>query len=83
MSVLDPKSRTLSFRLSQREYAVAEAVSREQSFDSVSDFARHAVLSFTCAGPPEKDGNELRQMKQRIDLLVQEITHLSKKVCEG
>ena len=80
MSVLNPKSRTISFRLSQSEYTLAEAISHEQLFDSLSDFARYAVLSFGCAEPVKREAGELRQMKRRMDLLMLEVTKLSKKV---
>ena len=83
MSVLHPKTRTISFRLSESEYVLAEAISREHSFESLSVFARYAVLSFGGAIPPENEAKQIHLLTRRLDVLMEQIASLSRRVYDG
>jgi hypothetical protein len=79
MSVLNPKSKTISFRLSQREFAAAISIAREQLFESLSEFARHAVLTFGESPAIREQANRLRHIEERMNVLMQKLSSLSQK----
>lgn len=82
MPIRNPKSRTISFRLSEREYTVAEEVSRAQNFESMSDFARSALLAYSECPASLADAGELKSMKARVDAVMKQISDLMKRFSE-
>jgi hypothetical protein len=80
MSIREPKNKTISFRLSDQEYTVAEQICREQSFESMSHFARCAVLAYSENPPGTVDAAELACMKRRVDVVMRQIDELTKCV---
>ena len=80
MSIREPKNKTISFRLSDQEYTVAEQICRNQSFDSMSHFARCAVLAYSENPPGTVDAAELTAMKRRVDEVMRQIAELTKRV---
>ena len=80
MSIREPKNKTISFRLSDQEYTVAEQICRQQSFDSMSHFARCAVLAYSENPPGTVDAAELAGMKRRVDAVMRQIDELTKRV---
>jgi hypothetical protein len=81
MSIRDPKNKTISFRLSKQEYAVADHARQERNFESMSIFARCAVLAYS-SHPPEAAETALESMKQRLDAVVQQVADLAKRFAE-
>ncbi|MFL6464307.1 MAG: hypothetical protein ACJ73N_07885 [Bryobacteraceae bacterium] len=81
MSIRDPKNKTISFRLSKQEYAVADHARQERNFESMSIFARCAVLAYS-SHPPEGAETALESMKQRLDAVVQQVADLAKRFAE-
>ncbi len=82
MSIRDPKNKTISFRLSEQEYAAADHIRQERNFESMSIFARCAVLAFS-SHPPETAEAVLESMKQRLDAVVQQVADLAKRFTES
>lgn len=82
MPVRDPKNKTISFRLSRQEYVVADQARQERNFESMSVFARHAVLAYS-SDPPETVDAEYRSMKQRLDAVIQQVKNLTKRFEES
>src|SRR3954463_3978496 len=80
MAIREPKNKTISFRLSDQEYTVAEQICREQSFESMSHFARCAVLAYNENPPGTVDAAELTAMKRRVDAVMKQIAELTKRV---
>jgi hypothetical protein len=80
MPIRDPKNKTISFRLSDHEYALAEQICREQNFQSMSNFARCAVLAYSEHPPGTVDAAELESMKRRVDAVMKQIAELTKRV---
>jgi len=80
MPIRHPKNKTISFRLSDHEYTVAEQICREQQFQSMSDFARCAVLAYSENPPGTVDAAELAGMKRRVDAVMRQIDELTKRV---
>ena len=80
MSIRDPKNKTISFRLSDQEYTVAEQICREQNFESMSHFARCAMLAYSENPPGTVDAAELMSLKRRVDAVMRQITELTKRV---
>lgn len=80
MSIREPKNKTICFRLSDQEYTVAEQICREQSFESMSHFARCAVLAYTENPPGTVDAAELAGMKRRVEAVMKQIAELTKRV---
>ena len=82
MAVLKPRSRIVSFRLSQEEYEALESTCIAAGARSISDFARSAAcsLSFQSNGLPEKAPETMiRALQKRVEDLdreVQRLTHL-------
>ena len=80
MPIRDPKNKTICFRLSDQEYTRAEQICREQNFQSMSDFARCAVLAYSEHPPATVDAAELETMKRRVDAVIKQIAELKKRV---
>jgi hypothetical protein len=80
MAIREPKNKTISFRLSDQEYTVAEQICREQSFESMSHFARCAVLAYSENPPGTVDAAEMAAMKRRVDAVMKQIAELTKRV---
>src|SRR4051794_25241139 len=79
MAIVDPKTRTVSFRFSEQEYAMVDQVCREQNFQSMSVFVRWAVLAYCQHAPLRIGDNELGYMKRRLEALVNQVNELSKR----
>ena len=82
MPVRDPKNKTISFRLSEQEYTVADHARHEHNFESMSDLARCAVLAYS-NNPPETVDLELEGMKQRLEAVAQQVEDLAKRFEEN
>jgi Arc/MetJ-type ribon-helix-helix transcriptional regulator len=80
MPIRHPKNKTISFRLSDHEYTLAEQICREQEFQSMSDFARCAVLAYSEPAPGSGDAVELDSMKRRVEAVMKQIAELTKRV---
>jgi hypothetical protein len=80
MPIRDPKNKTISFRLSDHEFTLAEQICREQNFQSMSNFARCAVLAYSEPAPGSGDAVELEDMKRRVDAVMKQIAKLTKRV---
>lgn len=80
MSIREPKNKTISFRLSDQEYTMAEQICHEQSFQSMSHFARCAVLAYSEHPPGTVDAAELEAMKRRVDAVMKQIAELKKRM---
>ena len=81
MAVIDPKCKMVSCRLSEVEYADAEAVSRAMGYRSLSSFARAAILAFTprrmFAGDQVSAEQDLRL---RVERLAAELKRFSERL---
>jgi len=85
MSVIDPRSKMVSFRLSAAEYAEVEDLSRAQGHRSLSSFARSAVLAFTpapnFAGDQDGAAHDLRLRVERLAAEVKRLSDLRMGTC--
>jgi hypothetical protein len=79
MPVRDPKNKTISFRLSQQEYVVADQARQEHNFENMSIFARCAVLAYSSTQLGTAMDTALESMKQRLDAVVQQLADLTKR----
>jgi Arc/MetJ-type ribon-helix-helix transcriptional regulator len=79
MPVRDPKNKTISFRLSQQEYVVADQARQERNFESMSVFARYAVLAYSSTPLGTAMDAVLESMKHRLDAVVQQVADLTKR----
>jgi hypothetical protein len=79
MSIRDPKNKTISFRLSQQEYVVADQARQERNFENMSVFARCAVLAYSSTPLGAAMDAAVESMKQRLDAVVQQIADLTKR----
>jgi hypothetical protein len=66
--------------LSDHEYTLAEQICREQQFQSMSNFARCAVLAYSEPAPGSGDAVEWESMKRRVDAVMKQIAELTKRV---
>ena len=82
MSIHNPKTKTISFRLSKQEYALADQARQERNFESMSVFARCAVLAYSSA-PPVMVDTDFESMKRRLDAVVQQVANLVKRFEES
>ncbi len=82
MPVRDPKTKTISFRLSDQEYALADHVRDKRNFESMSVLARCAVLAYS-NHPPETTDGGLGSLKQRLESVVQQVADLTKRFEES
>ncbi|MDQ2841332.1 MAG: hypothetical protein M3Y72_09905, partial [Acidobacteriota bacterium] len=73
-----PKNKTISFRLSEQEYATADRVRNERNFENMSGLARCAVLTYS-NHPPEMVDVELESVKRRLEVIVQQVADLTKR----
>lgn len=72
------RCRIISFRLSDDEYGVVEAVSRKSGFMSVSLFARSAVLAQQSAEPVHSSLDvEINRLWRRIEALTTALEELA------
>jgi hypothetical protein len=79
MPVRDPKNKTISFRLSQQEYVVADQARQERNFESMSVFARCAVLAYSSTPLGTAMDAVLESIKHRLDAVVQQVADLTKR----
>ena len=78
MAVLKPRSRIVSFRLSQEEYEALESTCIAAGARSISDFARSAACSLSVQnnGLPEK-APDFRALQKRVEDLDREVRRLT------
>lgn len=81
MSLIDSKSRVVSFRLSNAEYEAIEKASRIQGFGSMALFARAATLSFqSWPNAPSPVDTKVAEVWRRIDLLTSELEKITNRL---
>ncbi len=82
MSVLKRRSRMISFRVSEDEYAGLKNLCINESARSVSDMARDAVhrLIHNRSFSQDHVGNEVQALQLRVDRLDQEVKRLVRVV---
>ncbi|BDC52270.1 hypothetical protein F183_A45850 [Bryobacterales bacterium F-183] len=75
MAAANPKSKMISFRISDREYEILKALHPHQGARNLSDFARTAMLRHlkTETMPPEPT---LADLTSRLDSLQQDVHRL-------
>lgn len=74
MSAANPKSRMISFRISDREYEILKALHPHQGARNLSDFARTAMLRhLKDEATPEPS---LADLSSRIDTLQHDVQRL-------
>jgi hypothetical protein len=84
MAVFKPKTRMISFRLSEDEYECLRQTSQSRGARSVSDYAR-VTLCRVVAGNPgaaESPDTRIEQINQKMGELDHEVQRLA-KVVEG
>jgi hypothetical protein len=78
MPFRNPKNKTISFRLSEQEYAIADQVRHKCNIESMSVLARFALLAYS-HHPPEMADAELEGVKQRLDVVAHQVADLLKR----
>jgi hypothetical protein len=80
MSVADPKSKILSFRLSNAEYDAIEKASHLHGFRSMALFARSAVLAFQPTANTSPLEVNVVQLWGRLQVLASEVENLAARL---
>jgi hypothetical protein len=84
MTLLQPKCKTISFRLSEVEYAAAERLFRDLGYRSVSLFARSAVLAFQHSavnGAPSEI--QIHEICGRLEFIMLELRKIKEMVTKS
>ena len=81
MTLLQPKSKTISFRLSKVEYEAAERLFRDLGYRSISFFARSVVLAFqhsAANGAPSEI--QMSEICYRLEFIMLELRKIRETV---
>ena len=77
---MESKSRMVSFRLSETEYAGIEEASRAHGYRSISLFARCAILAYHSASPQSNYEEQLSELRERMETMAAELIRISAHV---
>ncbi len=83
MAILKRRSRMISFRLSEDEYASVRSLCENEGARSVSDLARDAVHRLIVKGSETGVELTLRELQGRLDSLDLQVQRLSMAVGQG
>jgi hypothetical protein len=82
LAILKRRSRMISFRLSEDEYASLRSVCESEGARSVSDLARDAVHRLISKGSDTTYEHVLRTLEGRVDILDLRVRQLSEALGE-
>jgi len=82
LAVLKRKSKMISFRLSEEEYANLRSVCENEGVRSVSDFARDAVHRLVRKQASSSIESVLQELVGRVDMLDRQVKRLALAVGE-